>query len=112
MTHTDHSPITADLIRGLLQKNHRAHSIPLFDAIVQRASEDADYGRLLATWLEHGGTIRLRDDLARPFETADFILARKDRRYPWTDAWTAIDSARLEARLARDAAQLDQHAAP
>jgi hypothetical protein len=89
---------TETLIRCLLDENNRSHAIPLFDAIRTRASNDNPFKEHFTQWLDEGGTLLLRDELCAPFKDADFINAQTDRRYPWHDAWTAIDSARLQAR--------------
>lgn len=91
--------VTTGLIRRLLEQHDRAHALSLFDAIVERAATDAAFARHLDAWLEDSGTVLLRDKLCRPFQTAAFITTQPDRRYPWEDAWMAIDSARLHARF-------------
>lgn len=91
-------------IRALVEGvEHRRHALPLWDAIVAHAKHDARYAASLAKWLTEGGTIVLRDELASKFQHADFIKAEAatGRRYPWVDAWAAIDSAMLQARTER-----------
>jgi len=92
---------TLTFIREWLNDSDRLHAVPLLDAITDKAEQDAAYRAQLERWLTHGGTLLIRDDLARPFQDADFIRSQSPaRRYPWEDAWMALDSAILHARVA------------
>jgi len=77
----------------------RADATALLDAIHERAGTDAEYAGALSGWLDAGGTLVLRDVLCDPFRDAGFLDG--ERRYPWWDAFTAIDTARLNASAGR-----------
>lgn len=96
---------TADtlvFVRTWLATNREQSSaIPLLEAIAGHAKTDGAYCARFETWLAFGGTLIIRDDLALPFQDADFIRAQSpQRRYAWDDAWMALDSAMLHARVA------------
>ena len=77
----------------------RADATAMLDAMRERARGDAEYAEALSGWLDTGGTVVLRDILCDPFKGADFLDG--GRRYPWWDAFTAIDTARLNASVGR-----------
>jgi len=97
------APLTTDDVHRQLEQSGRQHAIPLWDAICARAREDAGYGEALRAWLADGGTLALRDDLCAPFKDAD-LFEGSERRHPWFDAFTALDSVsagRRDPRAAR-----------
>lgn len=89
-----------DILAMLIQRR-RDYAIPLFKAMQARAKDDAAYGAKFEHWVEHGGTILLRDELAAPFKTAPCITEMQGHFYPFNDAWMSIDSARHEVDWAR-----------
>jgi hypothetical protein len=95
--------VTAETIRVLLETTNRQHAMPMFDAMVAHASQDAEYNEHFTKWLAgaDGGTLILRDKLCRIFENAEFLREGENarRRYPWDDCWMGIDSVHLEAMV-------------
>lgn len=85
------SMLTAEYIYRQLEQTNRQHAVPLMDAICDHASKDAEYATVLSNWLANGGTLILRDDLCDRFKYANLFKGSK-RRYPWFDAFTALDS--------------------
>jgi len=93
------APLTIADVYRRLEQSGRQHAVPLMDAICARAREDAEYGEALSGWLADGGTLVLRDELCAPFKGAD-LFEGSERRYPWFDAFTALDSVSAGRREA------------
>ncbi|MBO9428616.1 hypothetical protein [Sulfitobacter sp. R18_1] len=107
-------------IRDCLVDADKQHAIPLWDAICERAREDNDFNDNLVDWIKildsgQGGTVHLRDTLCMPLKDRDDLFQDPEgstwkRRYPFDDAWMAIDSAGLRVKRVHAAIDLpDDH---
>ncbi|PZQ48827.1 MAG: hypothetical protein DI556_13510 [Rhodovulum sulfidophilum] len=98
---------TLDALRAQLRATNEFHggnavyALPLLDAIETEAKRSADYAALLERWLREGGTRLLRDQLCPPVRSERVTLEarRNGFAYPWTQCWTALDTARHRVRL-------------
>ncbi len=96
--------ITADAVTEHLKETSRDHAIPMWEAMCERAETDAEYGKIFYKWLEEGGTVILRDDLCLQFKDQNHLFQEHPvHRYPWDDAWMAIDTTRYHLRLDEEA---------
>lgn len=98
---------TLEIIRAQLRATNEYHggnaiyALPLVDAIEAEAKRSAGYAAALELWLSDGGTLLLRDRLCPPVYSEEVVaLARREAfAYPWTQCWTALDTARHNARF-------------
>lgn len=102
MTSTDLSTETMRqrIREALYREPHRQVGVGLLNIIEKEAEQNPEYAAKYNHWLKEGSTVFLRDELAAPFKNAAYLRdCHADHFDAFHDAWTAIDSARLEARL-------------
>ena len=80
---------------NLLNATDSGASLEMFCAIERKAKKGGEYQKLFKKWLNGGGTLVLRDDLAHPFKNSSLIKMFPNSNF--FNMWAFIDAARAKS---------------